>query len=217
MKKILLLVALIILAGRERAAAAEPAIAADDAAADRSLGSAPSASGAASVAWTSTAGDIAGMQKVSDAELAQNRGGFVWAGVEVSLGAEMRTYLNGNLVLQTDLSWTPDGAQKTQMVSGALTKVDAATLQSGLLSGSGISVHVGNDSVFLANQGQTILSQRTDNGLQNVLINRASNLQISQQVDATIGLKNFGQFQNGVLTQRIGTALSDMVGSATTR
>ena len=37
---------------------------------------------------------------VPDAELAESRGGFSWQGVEIGLGAEIRTYLDGALVLR---------------------------------------------------------------------------------------------------------------------
>ena len=153
---------------------------------------------------------INGAAVVSDEELARNRAGFVWSGVEISLGAEMRTFLNGALVLQTNVSWTAAGAETKQFISGALTPVDAAQLQSGLLSGAGITMHVNDQRVFVANQGQTVLVQGTENGLQNVLINRASNIQISQQVDATIGLQNFGQLQQSFMASRLG----DSVGNA---
>ena len=153
---------------------------------------------------------INGAAVVSDEELARNRAGFVWSGVEISLGAEMRTFLNGALVLQTNVSWTAAGAETKQFISGALTPVDAAQLQSGLLSGAGITMHVNDQSVFVANRGQTVLVQGTENGLQNVLVNRASNIQISQQVDATIGLQNFGQLQQSFMASRLG----DSVGNA---
>ncbi|HEV2593732.1 MAG TPA: hypothetical protein VGU01_00860, partial [Sphingomicrobium sp.] len=111
--------------------------------------------------------DVSGAEKVSDEDLSKERGKFVWAGVEVSLGAEMRTYVNGALVLQTNVSWNAQGAQTTQFVSGALTPVDASRLQSGILTGAGITMHIGDQSVFLANQGQTLLMQRSENGRQN--------------------------------------------------
>jgi hypothetical protein len=164
--------------------------------------------------WVQMPADVNGREIVPDDELSKNRAGFQWSGVEISLGAEMRTYINGQLALQTNVSWTPEGVQTTQYVSGALTPADAAHLQSGILSGSGITMRVGDQSVFLANQGQTVLMQRTENGLQNVLVNRASNIEIKQQVDAVVGLENFGQFQRSILSQRIGGAISDMISQA---
>lgn len=162
----------------------------------------------------SNTNDLIAFSQVSDKELARYRGGFVWKGVQVSLGAEIRTFLNGELVLQTNVTWTPTGAQTTRFVSGALTQVDAAQLQAGILSTGGISMKVGDQSVFLANGGQTVFAQATDGRIQNILINRADNITASQQIDATLGLQNFGQFQQQNLQAHIGTSAGDMVGQA---
>jgi hypothetical protein len=162
----------------------------------------------------SNTNDLIAFGQVSDKELARYRGGFVWKGVQVSLGAEIRTFLNGELVLQTNVTWTPTGAQTTRFVSGALTPVDAAQLQAGILSTGGISMKVGDQSVFLANGGQTVFAQATDGRIQNILINRADNITASQQIDATLGLQNFGQFQQQNLQSHIGTSAGDMVGQA---
>jgi hypothetical protein len=162
----------------------------------------------------SAATDLIAFGQVSDKELARYRGGFVWKGVQVSLGAEIRTFLNGQLVLQTNVTWTPNGAQTSQFVSGALTPVDAAQLQAGILSTGGISMKVGDQSVFLANGGQTVFAQATDGRIQNILINRADNITAKQEIDATLGLQNFGQFQQQNLQSHIGTSAGDMVGQA---
>jgi len=155
--------------------------------------------------------DLTELPVVPDAELAESRGGFSWQGVEIGLGAEIRTYLDGALVLQTNISWTATGATATQLVSGALTPADAAQLQAGLLSRSGISMRVGDQSVFMANGGQTALIQRTDGAIQNVLINRASNISARQEVDATLDLHNFGQFQQQIGQSRMGDAIGDAI------
>jgi hypothetical protein len=154
--------------------------------------------------------DLSDLPIVSDEELDQNRGGFMWEGVDVNLGAEIRTYLNGALVLQTNISWTAAGANTTRFVSAALTPANAAQLQAGILSSGGISMHVGDQSVFLANGGQTAIFQPTDGAIQNILINRASNISARQEIDAVLDLGNFGQFQQRTGNSRIG----DMIGEA---
>lgn len=152
---------------------------------------------------------------VSDDELARNRGGFVWQGVSINLGAEMRTFIDGALVLQTNISWTSTGATTTQFVSGALTPADAAQLQAGMLSGAGISMRVGDQSVFLANAGQTALIQGPEGAIQNILINRASNVSIRQEVDATLDLSNFAPFQQQTMQSRLGDSLGSAINAAT--
>jgi hypothetical protein len=153
---------------------------------------------------------VSDLPVVSDEELDQNRGGFTWEGVDINLGAEIRTYLDGALVLQTNISWTAAGANTTRFVSAALTPASAAQLQAGILSNGGISMHVGDQSVFLANGGQTAILQPTDGAIQNILINRASNISARQEIDAVLDLGNFGQFQQRTGDSRIG----DMIGEA---
>ena len=166
------------------------------------LANAPAIAGAAA--------DPTDFPTVPDEELAQNRGGFSWEGVEINLGAEIRTYLDGALVLQTNISWTAEGATVSRFVSGALTPASAAQLQAGILDTGGITMHVGDQSVFLANAGQTAIIQPTDGAIRNVLINRASNISARQEIDAELDLGNFGQFQQRTSQSRIG----DMIGEA---
>ena len=161
------------------------------------------------------ADELAGLEKIPDEQLAGYRGGFTWEGVDIALGAEIRTFLNGELVLQTNISLTEAGAQTSQFVSAALTPAGAAELQAGILTSGGISMTVGDQKVFLANGGQTALLHRTDGVIQNVLVNRASNIEAMQEIDATLDLGNFGQFQREVLDFRIGQAIGDAVAQAT--
>ena len=159
--------------------------------------------------------NLTGFETLSDEELAGHRGGFTWQGIEVNLGAEILTYLDGQLVLQTNVSWTQAGAQTQQWVAGALTAADATQLQAGILTSGGISMNVGDANVFLANQGQTAFLHRTDGTIQNILVNTASNVQAFQEVDAVLDLGNFGQFQSDLMTTRLGASLGELVGHAT--
>jgi hypothetical protein len=159
--------------------------------------------------------DLAGLETVADAELAGQRGGFLWNGVSVSLGAHIRTYMNGELALETVVSWTPAGNSVTQTASPALTPATAAQVQAGVLTSGGITARVGDDTVFLANGGQTALLHRTDGGIQNVLINTASHVDITQQVDATLDLAGYDTFASDVGISRLGIGLGDAAGAAT--
>lgn len=159
--------------------------------------------------------ELAGLEVVSDSELARQRGGFSLAGMEISLGAEIRTFLDNQLVLQTNVSWTPAGAVTTQIVSGALTQAGAAELQAGILTSGGITMRVGDETVFLANEGQTALMHRTESGLQNVIVNTASKVDIRQEVDAVLDLGGVADFQAGMMADRVSAALADMSVAAT--
>ena len=152
---------------------------------------------------------------VPDKELDEQRGGFTWNGVGITLGAEIRTFLDGELVLQTNVSWTDAGATTTRFAAASLTPADAAQLQAGLLSTGGITMRVGDETVFLANQGQTALVHRTDGAFQNILLNTANGVEALQEVDATLDLQDFGSFQQDVLDTRLGQTIGESIGLST--
>lgn len=135
-------------------------------------------------------------EMVEDDELGRLRGGFVFDGLDIRLGAQIQTLIDGELALMTTVSWTDSITQTTQLMSGALTPASAAELQAGFLQTGSISMNVGDSSVYLANAGQTALIQRVDSGIQNVLINTASHTSIHTQVNATIDISGYSGFQS---------------------
>lgn len=155
------------------------------------------------------------LETVGDEELAEQRGGFVVNGLDITLGAQIRTYLDGQLVLQTTVNWGATGSSQTQVMSGALSQADAQQLQAGILSTGGITMRVGDNVVYLANQGQTALMHRTDGGLQNVLINTASNVKFTQEVDAHLDLGGYQEFSAGLTTQRLSESIGASIANAT--
>ncbi|MET0252138.1 MAG: hypothetical protein ABW203_08175 [Novosphingobium sp.] len=148
---------------------------------------------------------------LSDEELAQLRGGFAWEGIEVRLGAEVRSYLRDELVMQTNVTWSENGADVTRFVSGTLTEATAANLRSGLISGNGITMHAGGNSVYLSSDQQTAFLQRADGALQNVVVNTANGADIRQEVDVTLDLANFAPLQATNLTDRLSTGLASEI------
>lgn len=144
--------------------------------------------------------DLAALEALDESLLAEQRGGFTMNGMTVSLGAEFRTFLEGELVLRTTVSWRPEGMTREEWSSAAISQATAEQLRDGVLSGNGITMRVGDQSVYLANDDRTALVHRTDGGLQNMVINTASNTNIRQEADITLDVAGYSAF---------GTAIGD--------
>ena len=131
------------------------------------------------------------MVELSDVEMADAHGGFDWAGMNISFGADVQTYLNGQLALQTIVNWTANGITKETIVGSQLS---LATASSGGAWGITVPTSLAANSVYFANDGRTALIQNTNGALQNVLINTMSNLNAVQQTNATVTLGNYSAF-----------------------
>ena len=151
---------------------------------------------------------------VSDEELNELRGGFVWSGLDINFGADIRTYVDGNLVLQTVLNWTDGGVETLQTAANGLSPVDSATLQNNIYSAGGIRMKVGDSPVYVLNDGRTALTHETENGLQNMLINTAVGLNSVQEVNATIDLSGYQQFNSELMFDRLNSTLDNIAGQA---
>jgi hypothetical protein len=157
---------------------------------------------------------LADAATVPDEVLAEQRGGFAFQGMVIAFGADIRSFVNDELALRTIISWTPEGSTIERFVSPALTAVDAAQIQGGILTSGGITMRVGDESVFLANNGQTALIQKTD-AIQNVLINTASNVSLNQQVDAVLDIGGYEGFRDALATTRMSDAIGAVMGAQT--
>jgi hypothetical protein len=152
-------------------------------------------------------------ETLSDAELSEQRGGFRYEGMDIQFGAEIRSYINDELVYQTNISWLDGATDVERSVSTQLTPAAAAEMGAELLGGGGINLRVGNENVYFANQGQTAFIQRADGSLQNIIVNSASNIALRQQIDAQLDISNFAPFRADVLSDKVASALSAMIGS----
>jgi hypothetical protein len=85
---------------------------------------------------------LASVRPVSDAELADARGGFSAGGVNFDFGASVQTLVNGQLALQTNVQWTPTGAMVTQL-QGLGTAIQTQVASS--LASVGINVPTPNN------------------------------------------------------------------------
>lgn len=154
-------------------------------------------------------------ETVSEELLDQQRGGFVVLGMNINLGTDIRTYINGELMLRTTVSWTDAGVLKEQYIAQGITPASAISLNSSALANGKISMGVGGAPVFVANDGQTMLIHRVENGLQNILVNTASNMDIIQQVDASIELGGYEAFHDSIMSHRLSDSISSAIGAMT--
>lgn len=151
--------------------------------------------------------------KLSDADMDMLRGGFELQGVNISLGAQLNTYLNGQLVLATTLNWAT-GDTNAPTSSIALNPASAAVLQSVVTSGGTFGMSSSGGQAFITNNGQTLLYQNAANGLQNVLVNTASGVNATQTINATIGITGYAGFSSANLAAGLGRTLGAAVGIA---
>ncbi|MEM7701042.1 MAG: hypothetical protein AAF251_03815 [Pseudomonadota bacterium] len=147
-------------------------------------------------------------------ELGELRGGFVVSGMTVHFGADIRTYVDGELLLQTVINLGPDGAETVQKAAAGLSPVDVASLENGVLSNGNIRMRVGDTPVYLINDGQTAIVHETTNGVQNTLVNTAVGLEAVQQVDASLTLSGYENFSADLLRDRLDSSLNDLAGQA---
>lgn len=158
--------------------------------------------------------DFTALETVPDEELASQRGGFVLEGMTVNFGAQMRTFFGDDLVLETTLQWTDQGAITTQTVSPLLTEVTAQEIHNGILSNGNIQITMGNSNVFLGNDGQTALIHRTEDPIGSVLVNTGTGVNAYTQVEAVLDISGFDAFRSGLMQQHIGNNVVEQIGLA---
>jgi hypothetical protein len=148
---------------------------------------------------------------ITDEELGEQRGGFQFAGMEIKLGADIRTFLNNELALHTVITMDDNGYSRVQTVGPGLTLADADAIRNNVLSNGAIRMNVGDSQVFLANEGRTAIIHGNEGALQNILINTASNITATQDVTATLDLQGYDGFAATVTADQLGRSLGDDV------
>jgi hypothetical protein len=135
--------------------------------------------------------DLAGLEPLADEELADLRGGLLFAGgIAFEFGATVRTTIDGQPALETRLTWTPDG----------VVVEDLSALAGGPIpefGGFGLNI---TDAT-----GTTLVGHRLlDGELQGFIINTGDNRDIRQEMDITLTLPGFDIVQRDMLTDRLG-------------
>lgn len=132
-------------------------------------------------------------QRMSDAELDEHRGGFILAdGVALDFGAIIDSYIDGQLVLQSKVTWTQQGAVTTHagpIASQATPDVLAALARAGIqLSAEA----VGDGGFYVSADGQSAFVHRLSDGqISNLLVNVGSGGDFHQEITLSLGLPGF--------------------------
>jgi hypothetical protein len=137
--------------------------------------------------------------------LAALRGGLQVGGLDMEFAANVRTLVNGTLVLESITSLTPGGTTATQS-SMPNTGIDPQTLS--FVSGRGgaqanalpatLSGLAGQTGVVVEDPTglTTALHSVTRDQILGVVLTTASNQQIRQEVNVEVTVSNFGRFQD---------------------
>ena len=154
----------------------------------------------------------AAQTQLSDAELAQQVGGLrTPTGVDFNFGAVVRTYVDGDLALQSHLTWTDQGAVET-VDTGAATadlagQAAAAGIQIPGTNGAGIVIPGDNGSTV-------ILHDLASDRVASLVLNTADNRNIRQDTAITLDLPNLQQYQTDTVRQQMQMNLQDAVDRA---
>jgi len=136
--------------------------------------------------------------------LAALRGGLRAGGLDLEFAANVRTLVNGTLVLESTTNLTPGGATVTHSTMPG-TSVDPATLSfiSGLGNGQSSALPAslaglaGQTGVVIEDPSgiTTALHSVTREQILGVLFTTASGQQIRQEINVDVTVANFGRFQ----------------------
>jgi hypothetical protein len=142
-------------------------------------------------------------ETTDETTLADQRGGFLVAdGIAFNFAAKMQTFIDGQLALETTMTWTPEGNQVEQTAYGDMVLTQMSNVQSLLsesnrsLLNTGLSTGLSTGAgLYVGGNGQTVLLQQAVNGgLQNVLLNTADGQTIRQDLNLNITLPDAANF-----------------------
>lgn len=159
---------------------------------------------AASEALAGEFGAVAAVP-LTDEELAAERGGLqLPTGLEVGFGASVRTYIDGALVLETQLVWTDQGAMQTQSLPSAAAQAGGGgiALQDGAAVLPGLLVPGDGGST-------AVLHDLSSGRLANIVVNTANNRDIRQEMRVDLAIPELSQFQQAAIQDRANLRMLD--------
>lgn len=154
---------------------------------------------------------LGSLTPMSDLELGEERGGLKTPYGEIDFGAVVRTFVDGQIALETELDWTEAGAVQSQALGILQNELDQKGLAlTASLEGANPSVIIGG-----ANGGSTtILHEVTNEQIANVVINSASNREIRLETNITLVMPDLTLLQDDLAAQQLQIGLHDAIGQA---
>lgn len=162
--------------------------------------------------------DVSAWSALTESELAEIRGGYYTAGgLTFDFGAQVRTFVDGQLALSTSLTWTPGGLQSASTAGGANQPLAGTQLASVLAAlGYGSTTPAGA-GVVVGSQGSgaTVVLQQLDaSHIANVVLNTADGRSIRQDTTLTLSLPQLPNLQQSQVMLNLGRGFSDQMTSA---
>jgi hypothetical protein len=155
---------------------------------------------------------VSSAELVSDDELSEVRAGWDAGGIEIGLfTAAMHTYVDGSLVLTSQLTLNDHGATtSSQLGTGAnvvpLADAGSLGLNLGDVQGQGV--------VVLGNGGATAVVQTLNNSqIRNLVINTAQGRNITQDTALNFVIPNLTLLQQGMALDQLKASLDQAVGA----
>lgn len=151
--------------------------------------------------------------RLDDRQLADQRGGLATPfGYDVTFGAVMRTYVDGQLVLQTRLNLTAAGPVRSVEVGQVDPDVAAKAAAHGidLAGANGFS-----GLVLPGRGGATAVLQNLDpSRIANLVVNTANGRDIRQDLSLDLGVSDLTGLQRSVADARLAGAVADGLAAA---
>ncbi len=154
------------------------------------------------LATPARADDFADLDVATAEAMADMRGGFMVNGINFSIGAEIRTVVDGALALATNVTWSQAGST--------------------VVAQAGEGFRIGSDSSAAAVQasdqtgGIRVAHMTAPGDVMNLLVNTESGRFFQQQADFTITLHGFEATQSGFMNDLLGLRLGIDIANALT-
>jgi hypothetical protein len=157
------------------------------------------------------AGPAEARSPMSDAAMAASRAGLrTPLGYDVGLGAVVRTYVNGQLALESRLTWGEQGVVREFTFGQPTPDTQAAAARLGLdLDGDWIGLILENPDGVTA-----VLNSFTADRIGNLLINTASDQDIRLETEVILDIPELERFQQQFQTEQSDLRIQDALANA---